>query len=373
MKIAMIGHKRVPSREGGIEVVVEALSVRMAARGHQVTVYNRKRRRIGEKRFKRANRKKREYQGVRIREVPVIHCKGLSAFTGSLFATLAALFGHYDCIHYHAEGPAAMLWLPHLFGIRTVVTIHGLDWKCDKWGSFAKRFLKLGERIAAAYADKIVVLNEGTRHYFMENYQRATVLIPNGVECPVVRDAQLITKQWGLKKEGYILFLARIVPGKGLEYLIQAFQKVKTEKKLVIAGSPSDTKEFYCRMQELAKTDARILFTGFVQGEVLQELYSNCYLYCLPSESEGMPISLLEAMSYGNCCLTSDIEECAHVVGSYGYLFRNRDVADLQSVLQRLCDQPELVERCRAGVSEYIRSAYSWDESVEKTLALYQG
>lgn len=372
MKIAMIGHKRVPSREGGIEVVVEALSVRMAARGHQVTVYNRKRRRIGGKRLKRANRKKREYQGVRIREVPVIHCKGLSAFTGSLFATLAALFGHYDCIHYHAEGPAAMLWLPHLFGIRTVVTIHGLDWQRSKWGSFASWFLKLGEKTAAAYADKIIVLSEGARRYFKETYQRETVLIPNGVERPVMQAAKLITERWNLEKDGYLLFLARIVPEKGLNYLIQAFQKVRTEKKLVIAGSPSDTKEFYCRMQELAKGDERILFTGFVEGEVLQELYSNCYLYCLPSELEGMPISLLEAMSYGNCCLTSDIEECADVVGSYGYLFRNRDVADLQNMLQRLCDQPELVERCCAGVSEYICSAYSWDESVEKTLALYQ-
>lgn len=367
----MIGHKRIPSREGGVEVVVEALAVRMAAQGHSVTVYNRSGHHIAGKEFDRP-KGQHWYQGVRICEVPAIDRKGLSALTGSLFATICALFGGYDCIHYHAEGPSAMLWLPHLFGIRTVATIHGLDWKRSKWNRFASWYLKQGEKVAAKYADEVIVLSKDTRRYFQKTYGRETVLIPNGVDLLPRKAAHFITERWGLQKDGYILYLGRIVPEKGLQYLIKAFQKVNTEKKLVIAGSPSDTAAYYAQIQADAQKDTRVLFTGFVQGDLLEELYSNAYLYCLPSDVEGMPISLLEAMSYGNCCLTSDIAECTDIVGECGYYFAKGDAESLREVLQMLCDQLELVQRCKDAASARISSLYSWDDVTEKTLALYR-
>lgn len=363
----MIGHKKVPSRDGGVEVAVEALSVRMAARGHDVTLYNR-----GSRTDNMPQKHNKTYKGVHIRAVPVLAYRGMAAFMGSLFATVHALFCGYDCIHYHAEGPAAMAFLPHLFGIRTVVTIHGLDWKRSKWGKFASWYLKQGEKIAVACADEIIVLSRAAKQYFADTYQRETVYIPNGVEPPSPKAPDLIAAQWGLEKDGYILFLGRIVPEKGVLSLITAFKQVKTERKLVIAGDVSDTQHFYTQLRKASDGDDRIVFVGMVYGNVLEELFSNSFLYCLPSGLEGMPISLLEAMRYGNCCLCSDIAECTEVIGSSGYTFRTGDTDDLRAVLQRLCDNPEMVERSRARMSAHSFHRYDWETITDQTLALYQ-
>lgn len=173
------------------------------------------------------------------------------------------------------------------------------------------KFIRQGEKHAVKYADEIIVLSEEVQKYFMDTYGRKTRFIPNGVNRPEIRSAELIHENYGLTKDSYILFLGRLVPEKGIRYLIEAFKQVKTDKKLVIAGGSSDTDEFAKELKELAKGDDRILFTGFVQGQALDELYSNAYIYTLPSDLEGMPLSLLEAMSYGNCCLVSDVAECA--------------------------------------------------------------
>lgn len=369
LKIAMIGQKKVPSRMGGVEVAVGALAERMAARGHKVTLYNRHRCSF---RKRKETEKCRKHKGVLIREVWVPDIAGISAAAGSFFATLLALRGKYDCIHYHAEGPAAMCFLPGFFGIRTVVTIHGLDWKRSKWGGFASWYLKQGEKAAAAWADEVIVLSRSAQKYFQDTYHRTTVMIPNGIQRPEKKGSEEIGARWGLKKEGYILFLGRIVPEKGLETLIQAFRQVDTDKKLVIAGGSSDTDVFFKKLKEEAQGDPRILFTGFVQGEILEELYSNSYLYCLPSNLEGMPISLLEAMSYGNCCLCSDIPECAEVMEELGFLFRRGDRESLRASLQILCQRPDLVEESRKKVTDSIFEKYDWDKITEQTLALYQ-
>lgn len=225
-------------------------------------------------------------------------------------------------VHIHAEGPAFFCWIPKLFGKRVICTIHGLDWDREKWrGSVASKFIRGGEKNAVKYADEIIVLSKDVQKYFLETYGRETHFIPNGVNRPEVREAKLITDHFGLEKDSYILFLGRLVPEKGIRYLVEAFKNVKTDKKLVIAGGSSDTDSFMEELKELAKGDDRILFTGFVQGAMLDELYSNAYIYTLPSDLEGMPLSLLEAMSYGNCCLVSDIPECAEVVEDKESLF----------------------------------------------------
>ncbi len=370
-KIAMIGHKRVPSREGGVEIVVEALSTRMAALGHSVTCYNRGGHHVSGREFDGKNLT--EYRGVTLKTVPTLDKKGLAAMTSSFFGALAAAFGKYDVVHFHAEGPCAFIWLPKLFGKTCVATVHGLDWQREKWkNGFGSKYIKFGEKMAVQFADEIIVLSKGVQDYFQETYGRKTVFIPNGVERPALREAETITRQFGLEKDSYVLFLGRLVPEKGLRYLIEAFRAVQTDKKLVIAGGSSDTDEFAKELKALAAGDDRILFTGFVSGQTLEALYSNAYVYVLPSDLEGMPLSLLEAMSYGNCCLVSDIAECADVVEDRAVLFRKADVLDLQEKLQTLCEDAQLVQRYRSGAADYICGKFNWDEVTAQTLNIYE-
>ena len=370
LNIAMLGHKRIPSREGGIEIVVEELSTRMANLGHHVTCYNRGGHHVSGKQFDEQNLN--TYRGVRLKTVLTIDKKGLAAMTASASAAFRAAFGKYDVVHFHAEGPCAMLWLPKLFGKRCVATIHGLDHQRAKWGRLASAYIMLGEKCAAKYADEIIVLSEGVQNYFMKNYGRRTRFIPNGVNRPQLRSADWIRKKFSLEKDDYILFLGRLVPEKGLRYLIEAFKQVKTDKKLVIAGGSSDTEDFVNELKEIGKDDPRIIFTGFVQGQMLDELYSNAYIYTLPSDLEGMPLSLLEAMSYGNCCLVSDIAECADVVEDKAVVFRKGSTEDLKEKLQWLCDDASRVKHYKEQAADFICSKYDWDKVVDMTLRLYR-
>lgn len=370
LNIAMLGHKRIPSREGGIEIVVEELSTRMVKLGHRVTCFNRKGHHVSGSEFD-VNQLS-EYKGVKLKAVWTLDKKGLAAMTSSLSAAIKAAFGKYDVVHFHAEGPCAMLWLPKLFGKRCIATIHGIDWQRAKWGGFASKYIKFGEKVAAKYADEIIVLSESVQKYFMDIYGRKTVFIPNGVKRPVIREPRLIKEKFGLEKDSYILFLGRLVPEKGISYLIEAFKQIDTDKKLVIAGGSSDTNGFLRDLKKLAKDDEKIIFTGFVQGQLLEELYSNAYVYVLPSDLEGMPLSLLEAMSYGNCCVVSDIAECAEVVEDKAVVFRKSNVEQLREKLQDLCEHPEKVQSYKNSASDFIFQKYNWDDVVDKTVALYQ-
>ncbi len=369
LKIAMIGHKRVPSREGGVEVVVGELSSRMAQLGHSVTCYNRKGHHVAGNEFD-VKKNDESISGVKIKEVFTIDKKGLAAITASFFAAISASFSRCDVVHFHAEGPCSMIWLPKLFGKRCVATIHGLDHKRAKWGKFASFYIKFGEKCAVKLADEIIVLSKNVQSYFLNEYGRKTLYIPNGVSKPQQVSAELIKEKFNLDKDSYILFLGRLVPEKGIMCLIEAFKKVDTSKKLVIVGGSSDTVDFEKELKSMA--DENIIFTGFQQGRMLEEFYSNAYLYVLPSDLEGMPISLLEAMSYGNCCITSDIPECTEVVGEYGISFKKGNVEDLREKLQKICDNSELVEKYKQTASDYVCEKYNWDNVVEETMRVYK-
>lgn len=367
MKILMIGHKYVPSREGGVEIVVEELSTRMAALGHDVTLFNRKR-----KEYKEI----KEHKGCKIENIFTINKKSLDAIIYAFFATLKARKmikkGLVDVVHFHAEGPCFFLnLLPKKTkrkGCKVVVTIHGLDWKRGKWGGLATRVLKSGEKKAVRYADEIIVLSKNNKKYFMDEYGRKTKFIPNGINTPTLEEADIITSKYGLSKDSYILFLARIVPEKGLHYLIDAWKRVKkqinTDKKLVIAGGSSHSDEYYSEILESIKDDDSIIATGFVQGKELAELYSNAYLYVLPSDLEGMPMSLLEAMSYGNICLVSDIPENTEVINEECYIFKRGDVDRLRHQIKKIINLNLLTHENKV-------IPYTWDEVVEKTLERY--
>lgn len=368
-KLAMIGHKRIPSREGGVEVVVEELATRLVKQNYVVEAYNRSGYHVSGKDFKEG--RKKYYKGIRILVIPTFRNGKLNAIVYSVLATLRALFGRYDVIHYHAEGPCATLFIPKIFGVRIVATIHGLDWQRAKWGNFASRVLKFGEKMAAKYADEVIVLSRNVQQYFLDTYGRETHYIPNGIERPNKREVKEIKEKFGLEKDGYILFLARLVPEKGLHYLIEAYENTITDKKLVIAGGSSHSLEYMKQIQEMAAKDERIIMTDFVQGRVLEELYSNAYLFVLPSDIEGMALSLLEAMSYGNCCLVSDIQENTEVVENNAVTFQKGNVSDLKNKLEYLFSHPEKVDEYKKTGADFICSKYNWEDVVAQTKALY--
>lgn len=373
LNIAMFGHKHMLSREGGVEIVVKELATRMSLRGNKVVVYDRKSHHVSGGEIESIN----EFKGVKIIPVWTIERMGWAAMTSSFSAAWRAARSKADVVHIHAEGPAAMCGFIKYFGKRIngkkkriVVTIHGLDWQRAKWNRLASMYIKYGEKTAVKYADEIIVLSRGIQRYFKETYNRDTVFIPNGVSVPERREANEIKKKWGLEKDSYILFLGRIVPEKGIKYLLDAWNGIKTDKKLVITGGSSDTQTFMDELEKMC-SDESVVFTGFQQGTVLEELYSNAYIYCLPSDLEGMPLSLLEAMSYGNCCIVSDIPECAEVVGDKAVVFSKGNVEELRLRLQELLDKNDTVYKYKNMTADFICKKYNWEDVVDHTLNLY--
>ena len=372
LHIAMIGQKSVPSRDGGIEVVVWELARRLQQDGYEVDCYNRMGYEDDSVRYERIPGKHGlYYSGIRMIRIPTIKSASFNAVIYSILATIKASFKRYDVLHFHAEGPCMMLWLPKLLHKRVVVTIHGLDWKRAKWGGFASKIIKFGEKMAAKYADEVIVLSKDVQDYFKETYGRDTHFIYNGISKATRREAEEIKTKYGIDKDGYIMTLSRVVPEKGIHYLMEAFRGIDTDKKLVISGGSSNAKAYMDLIHEMAKEAQRVILTGFVKGSRLEELISNTYLYVLPSDVEGMSISLLEAMSYGNACLVSDIKENTDVVEDHAASFKQGDVEDLRNKLSYLLEHKEVVDSYRETASEYICGRFSWDKMKEETERLY--
>ncbi len=369
-RIAMIGHKYIPSRDGGVEVVVSNLAPHLVKIGYDVTCYNRTNKQ--QKKLRKNGELMQEYQGVHLIWTPTVDRRGLAAMTSSVIATVMASFRRFDLVHFHTEGPCVLCWLPKLMGKKVVVTVHGLDHMRQKWGRLASAYIMQGEKAAVRHANSIIVLSEGVRTYFRERYGRETVLIPNGIDPAENRPACEITKQFGLASREYILFLGRLVPEKGIHYLIKAYQMLQTDKKLVIVGGTSDTNDYVRQLYDMAGDNPSIIFTGFQQGPVAEELYSNAYLYVLPSDLEGMPLTLLEAMNYGCCCVTSDIGECADVMDGCGFTFPRGNIEALRETLQDLCDHPEKAETHREEARKVVSSKYTWKDITAQTDELYR-
>ena len=369
-RVAMIGHKFIPSRDGGVEVVVSNLAPHLAEIGYDVTCYNRTNKQF--KKLRKNGKLMREYRGVHLVWTPTVDRRGLAAMTSSVIATVMASFRRFDLVHFHTEGPCVLCWLPRLLGKKVGVTVHGLDHMRQKWGIFASAYIMQGEKAAIRHANSIIVLSKGVQTYFLEKYGRDTVLIPNGIDPAEIQPACEITKQFGLVSREYILFLGRLVPEKGIHYLIKAYQKLSTDKKLVIVGGTSDTDDYVRQLYVMAGDTSSIIFTGFQEGIVAEELYSNAYLYVLPSDLEGMPLTLLEAMNYGCCCVTSDISECADVMDGCGVTFPHGNVEALRETLQDLCDHPDKAEANRSEARRVVSSKYTWQEVTAQTDELYR-
>ena len=371
MKVAMIGHKVVPSRRGGIEKVLTSLCPLLVELGDEVTCYNRTSDKIENEYL--GTVKDGAFKGVKIKNAFTLNVKGIAAMMASFTAAIAVSFKKYDVVHFHAEGPCAALWIPKLFGKKCVATVHGLDWQREKWGKgFASKYIKFGEKCLVKYADEVIVLSRAAYDYFKETYGRETVIIHNGIEKPEKKELNLIEKEFGLIKNEYIGIISRLTAEKGIHYLIDAYKKVKTDKKLVIVGDTSDTDDYVALLKEKAGDNPNIIFTGFQSGERLEELYSNAYIMALPSDLEGMSMSLLEALAYGNAVLCSDIPENTSVAEDRAVYFKKSDVDDLAEKLQTLCNDSEKVAELKNGVDEFILSRYNWKDIAVKTSNLYK-
>lgn len=362
----MLGHKAFPSRSGGVEVVVGELATRMAALGHEVTLY-------GRKPAGTDLPDEYEHRGVRVVQVPTLDVRGLAAVTSSFSAMRAALKEGPDVVHVHAEGPCAAIPLAKRAGVRVVATVHGLDWQRAKWGRLASAYIRRGERVAAEQADELIVLSRNLRRYFAQEYGREAAYIPNGV-APKERVAPAeIAARWGLSEGSYLLYLGRVVPEKRVPLLLEAFAALGTDRRLVVAGGPSDSRAHFDEVRRLAARDPRVVMAGFVEGRLLEELYSNACAFVLPSDLEGMPMGLLEAMAYGRACVTSDIPECAEVLGNSGATFRKGDAAGLRRALEGLLADPARARSLGEAARRRALSDFGWDSVVGRTLELYKG
>lgn len=371
MRVAMVGHKVVPSRRGGIENVLTSLCPLLVEKGASVTCYNRLFDKVENEYVDTV--KDNTYKGVDLKTAWTINGRGFSAMIASFTAAICVAFGKFDVVHFHAEGPCAAMWIPKLFGKRCVATVHGLDWQREKWGKgFASKYIKFGEKVMVKCADQIIVLSESARDYFKQTYNRETVLIHNGIDRPAKKEADQITKAYGLSKNGYICMVSRLTAEKGVHYLIDAYNRIKTDKKLVIAGDTSDTDDYVELLKEKASKNPNILFTGFISGDVLTEIYSNAYAVTLPSDIEGMSISLLEALAYGNAVLCSDIPENTLVTEDKAMHFQKSNVADLAEKLQTLCDDEAIINQLKNGAADFILSKYSWNDVANATYKLYE-
>jgi glycosyltransferase involved in cell wall biosynthesis len=363
----MIGQRGLPATYGGIEHHVEEIGRRLVERGHQVTVYCR---------TNYVARSTPEYHGITLRHLPTVGTKHLDAVMHSALSTVAALPAGYDIVHYHALGPGVMAPLPrYLSRAKVVLTVHGLDHQRAKWGSASKAALRAAAWMSGHVPDATVVVGRFLSDYYRHTYGRDTVYIPNGVAEPTWQPARQIVDQYGLESGSYLLFLGRLVPEKAPDVLIRAFRRLSGDHRLVIAGGSSFTTGYVAELHELAKADERVLFTGYVFGDPLAELYSNAAGFVLPSYLEGLPLTLLEAASYGTPVIASSIPPHVEVLTDDApgrRLCKPGDEAALLDAMQRCLADPEAERAGAKELRQHVLDAYRWEDAVEATEATYR-
>jgi glycosyltransferase involved in cell wall biosynthesis len=356
MRIGMLGLKGIPY-PAGIENFTEEVGSRLVQRGHEVVVYVRPYVQVGQ-----------AYRGMRIRRLPSIQTKHLDALSHTFLASLQVLFAGVDVVHYHALGPSVFAWLPRLRGLKTVAHVHGLDWERAKWSAFASRCLHAAEYSAVYFPHRTIAISTTLQRYFEAKYGRTVDYVPTGVKTYEYREPREI-RQWGLAKDNYILFLSRLVPEKGAHYLIDAYERLAPDKFLVIAGPASGEDAYVARLKQTG--NPKVIFTGAATGTLLEELFSNTYLYVLPSEIEGLSHALLQALSHGRCVLASDIDANVEALGECGVTFRSRDAVDLKDKLEHLLTHPGVVHACAQAGRARVSREYSWEHVVDRLEAIY--
>jgi glycosyltransferase involved in cell wall biosynthesis len=310
------------------------------------------------------------YLGMRIVSVPSFAKPCLQKLSCSSTAALKSFWQKYDIVHLHSFAPGAFAWLPKLRGAKCVLQLHSLEWKRNRWGSVGSSVVKILEKLALSQSHVNTAVSRTQCDFYQTRRGIEMQYIPTAADIkPRIEAKELY--QLGLKPKGYILFACRLVPEKGAHYLVSAFRKLDTDMKLIIAGDAQGAAEYRKKLFELSEGDERILFPGFVEGRLIEELFSHCYVYVQPSEVEGLSLSILEAMSYGNCCLVSDIPENLEAIGDAGFHFANKSVDDLAARLSWLLENPAEVEAVSTDAVERIRQYYSWESISEQIEKLY--
>lgn len=360
MRIAFIGQKGIPATHGGVERHVEELGARLVALGHGVTVFTRR---------NYTPRELRAHRGMRLVSLPTIGTKHLDAIVHSLFSTLVCWGGGYDVVHYHAIGPCLVSPLARLRGRKVVATVHGQDWRRGKWGGLASRILKLGEWTALHVPHATISVSESLAAAYTAAGARRVTYIPNGISIDP-GDDPVALRDAGVEPGQYVLFAGRLVPEKGCHHLLQAWSTLDTPLKLVIAGDTSHSDAYVDSLRSAASDS--VVFTGYEYGARLAALFRHCALFVLPSDLEGLPIVLLEALAYGAPVLASDIPPNAEVLGENGEYFNAGDSAHL-AVRLRECLATEAALRDRAdAIRERALAEYDWDQVATQTASLYE-
>lgn len=363
MKIAFIGQKGIPAQSGGVEKHVEGLAVSLAERGHNVIVYSREH---------YTESKVKTYQGVKVVRVPSIPTKNLDAISHTFLSILDVLRRDVDIIHFHSIGPSSLLWIVKLLKPRAkvIATFHSQDYYNQKWGLFARFYLKLSEWIACTQADEVIVISKLLAQYVRQSYKIEPLYIPNGVHVGKSTTTNYLD-QWKLEKDNYILAVARLIPLKGLHHLIKAYASIQSDKKLVIVGDSAYTDKYVKDLQELAASDARVCLTGQQNGEVLAELFGNASLFVQSSESEGLSVALLEAMGYGLPVLVSDIPGNLEAIGDTGYSFRCNNETHLRQQLESLLANTSNLREKGVLAKQRVEKEYNWNTITTATEQAY--
>lgn len=362
MKIAMIGQKGIPAVYGGVERHVEELSTRLSGLGHEVMVYTRP---------YYTSKLRTSHQGVRLVSLPSLHTKHLDAITHTLAATFHAMKEQAEVFHYHGVGPSLVAWIPRLMRpkARVVSTFHSPDRLHQKWGLIARLFLTWGERAAIKFAHETITVSRSLNVYCQERYGKTTTYIPNGVPGMQSAKPSMIDSSFGLKGDDYLLVVTRLVPHKGVHYLIKAHEQLHTSKKLVIVGDSAFTDAYVKQLREMSGD--QVVFTGWQSGQMLAELFSNASVYVQPSDSEGLPIAVLEAAAYGLPIVASDIPSNMEIVAKCGRPFTKGDVDDLTRVLQEVLHDADLREDLGRKARKLVQEEYEWNSISENTSRLY--
>ena len=347
---------------GGIEKYTSELGSRLVRRGHEVTVYA----------MRHYGDVPEHHLGMRIVSVPSFAAPCLQKLSCSMTAAIKSSLEKYDIVHMHSFPPCAFAWIPKLRGAKCVLQVHGLglEWKNKPWGSLTWSVVKILEKLALSQSHINTAVSRAQCAFYQSQRGIEMQYIPTAADVKPKAEAREI-HQLGLEPKKYIFFACRMVPEKGVHYLVSAFRRLDTDMKLVIAGDIQRATEYVKHVFKLAEGDRRILFPGFAEGRLLEELFSNCYIYAHPSEAEGLSLSILEAMSYGNCCLVSDIPANLEAIGDAGFHFSNKSVDDLTACLSWLLKNPAEVEAVNTYAVERIRQCYSWESISEQIEKLY--
>lgn len=365
MKVVVLGTRGFPDVQGGVEKHCEELYPRLVKLGCDVTVVTRKPYITSDKRLQ-------EWKGVKFIQLWCPRRKSLEAIIHTFLGVIKARTISPDILHIHSIGPSLMIPLAKILGIKKVVmTHHGPDYMRAKWGAAAKMVLKLGERAGIKFSDSIIVISEWIKEFIKKVYNKNSVFIPNGVSIPELIPAGFELKRYGLESQKYALAVCRFVPEKGIHDLIDAYLSVKAPSfKLVVVGDADHETDYSSRIKKKAAEASGIVLTGFLSGNRLYELYSNAGLFVLPSYYEGLPIALLEAISYGLPVLVSDIPQHKEIPLSAECYFKCGDVNSLSTALLEIFSNSRNNEKGR--YISIIRENYNWDNLAYKVLEVYK-